>query len=163
MTTVAQPVTRDPQPVASGLDLAKIRADFPILAERIHGKPLVYLDNAATSQKPRVVLDAIANYYDAHERQHSSRRPYAQRARHRGARCRAADGQEVHQRSRHARNHLCARRNRGHQSCRADLRPQARRRRRRSPHHGHGAPLQHRAVADSVRRKRRASEGRANR
>ena len=64
MTTVAQPVTRDPQPVASGLDLAKIRADFPILAERINGRPIVYLDNAATSQKPRVVLDAIANYYE---------------------------------------------------------------------------------------------------
>ena len=38
--------------------------DFPILAERINGKPLVYLDNGATSQKPQVVLDAIANYYD---------------------------------------------------------------------------------------------------
>ena len=70
MTTVAQLVTRDAQPrtVAAGLDLAldvtKIRADFPILAERINGRPLVYLDNAATSQKPRVVLDAIANYYE---------------------------------------------------------------------------------------------------
>src|SRR6202453_246485 len=66
MTTIAQPVTREPQPSASvsGLDLAKIRADFPILSERINGKPLVYLDNAATSQKPRVVLDAIANYYE---------------------------------------------------------------------------------------------------
>ncbi len=66
MTTVVQPVTRDPQPrtAAAGLDLAGIRADFPILAERINGKPLVYLDNAATSQKPRVVLDAIANYYE---------------------------------------------------------------------------------------------------
>ena len=50
--------------IASGLDLAKIRADFPILAELVHGKPLVYLDNAATSQKPRVVLDAIAHYYE---------------------------------------------------------------------------------------------------
>jgi cysteine desulfurase/selenocysteine lyase len=48
---------------ASGFDLAKIRADFPILAERVNGKPLVYLDNAATSQKPQAVLDAIANYY----------------------------------------------------------------------------------------------------
>ena len=66
MTTVAQPVTRDAQPrtAAAGLDLAKIRADFPILAERINGRPLVYLDNAATSQKPRVVLDAITNYYE---------------------------------------------------------------------------------------------------
>ena len=61
MTTVAQPITRE---TIAALDLARIRADFPILAERINGKPLVYLDNAATSQKPRVVLDAIANYYE---------------------------------------------------------------------------------------------------
>ena len=49
---------------APGLDLKKIRADFPILAEKINGKPLVYLDNAATSQKPRAVIDAIAHYYE---------------------------------------------------------------------------------------------------
>ena len=66
MTTVAQLITRDlkPSQAAAGLDIAKIRSDFPILAERINGKPLVYLDNAATSQKPRVVLDAIAKYYE---------------------------------------------------------------------------------------------------
>ena len=67
-STVAPSVVRGPQrgvapTSSSGLDLAKIRADFPILAERINGKPLVYLDNGATSQKPQVVLDAIANYY----------------------------------------------------------------------------------------------------
>lgn len=48
----------------SDSDLAKIRADFPILAERIHGKQLVYLDNAATTQKPRAVIDAITHYYE---------------------------------------------------------------------------------------------------
>ena len=48
----------------SDRDLAKIRADFPILAERIHGKQLVYLDNAATTQKPRAVIDAITHYYE---------------------------------------------------------------------------------------------------
>ena len=68
MTTIAQPVLHDPRLGASrkstsGLDLVKIRSDFPILAERINGKPLIYLDNGATSQKPQVVLDAIANYY----------------------------------------------------------------------------------------------------
>ena len=41
------------------LDLAKIRADFPILAREIHGSPLVYLDSAATSQKPQEVIDAV--------------------------------------------------------------------------------------------------------
>ncbi len=66
MTAVTQPVVHEPLPSQriSELDLAKIRADFPILAERIHGKPLVYLDNAATSQKPRAVIDAIVHYYE---------------------------------------------------------------------------------------------------
>jgi len=45
------------------LDIKKIRADFPILKQQINGKPLVYLDNAATSQKPQVVIDSIVNYY----------------------------------------------------------------------------------------------------
>jgi cysteine desulfurase/selenocysteine lyase len=45
------------------LDVVKVRSDFPALAQNIHGKPLVYLDNAATSQKPRVVIDAISDYY----------------------------------------------------------------------------------------------------
>jgi cysteine desulfurase / selenocysteine lyase len=43
---------------------AQVRSDFPILDERIHDKPLVYLDNAATSQKPIAVLDALRNYYE---------------------------------------------------------------------------------------------------
>jgi len=46
-----------------GFDLKKIRNDFPILHQIINGKPLVYLDNAATSQKPKNVLDAIEKYY----------------------------------------------------------------------------------------------------
>lgn len=45
------------------LDIQKIRADFPILSEKVNGKPLVYFDNGATSQKPQVVIDAIAKYY----------------------------------------------------------------------------------------------------
>jgi cysteine desulfurase/selenocysteine lyase len=44
-------------------DLQRVRADFPILSRTVNGKPLVYLDNAATTQKPTVVLDAIASYY----------------------------------------------------------------------------------------------------
>jgi cysteine desulfurase / selenocysteine lyase len=46
------------------LDLARIREDFPILHQQVHGKPLVYLDNANTSQKPRLVLDALKKYYE---------------------------------------------------------------------------------------------------
>jgi len=45
------------------LDVERVRADFPILGQEIYGKPLVYLDSAATSQKPRAVIDAIAKYY----------------------------------------------------------------------------------------------------
>lgn len=44
-------------------DFTKIRADFPILSQTVNGKPLVYFDNAATSQKPQVVIDAISKYY----------------------------------------------------------------------------------------------------
>lgn len=44
-------------------DVEKIRKDFPILNRKVNGKPLVYFDNAATSQKPQVMIDAIADYY----------------------------------------------------------------------------------------------------
>lgn len=46
-----------------GFDAERVRADFPILREVINGQPLVYLDNAATTQKPEMVIEAIANYY----------------------------------------------------------------------------------------------------
>jgi len=45
------------------LDIQKIRADFPILSQKINGNPLVYFDNGATSQKPQVVIDSIVDYY----------------------------------------------------------------------------------------------------
>ena len=44
-------------------DVQKIRADFPILSRKVNGYPLVYLDNAATSQKPQAVIDSIVHYY----------------------------------------------------------------------------------------------------
>src|SRR5882724_4310436 len=50
--------------VRGPLDVAAIRHDFPILARRVHDKPLVYLDNAATSQKPRQVIQALVDYYE---------------------------------------------------------------------------------------------------
>jgi cysteine desulfurase/selenocysteine lyase len=45
-------------------DWAKLRADFPILDQKVHGKSLIYFDNAATSQKPRAVIQALVNYYE---------------------------------------------------------------------------------------------------
>src|SRR4051812_29721569 len=45
------------------INIKKIRRDFPILSRQINGKPLIYFDSAATAQKPKAVIDAIANYY----------------------------------------------------------------------------------------------------
>ena len=47
----------------TALDVAAVRQDFPILRQRVHGKPLVYLDNAATTQKPQAVIDRLVRYY----------------------------------------------------------------------------------------------------
>jgi cysteine desulfurase/selenocysteine lyase len=54
------------QQVAPVLDVERIRKDFPILERSVHGKPLVYLDSAATSQKPRQVIEALTEYYEHH-------------------------------------------------------------------------------------------------
>ena len=51
---------------AVSFDVERVRADFPILAQEIHGKPLVYLDNAASSHKPRQVIEAVA-HFDSHD------------------------------------------------------------------------------------------------
>ena len=45
------------------IDVERVRGDFPILSREVHGKPLVYLDNAATAQKPQSVIDVIERYY----------------------------------------------------------------------------------------------------
>lgn len=50
--------------VTAGLDVTQIRKDFPILQQQVHGKPLVYFDNGATTQKPQVVIAAEARYYE---------------------------------------------------------------------------------------------------
>ena len=55
--------TELPAATSSRLDPVALRRDFPILEQVIHGHPLVYLDSASTSQKPRVVIDAVADYY----------------------------------------------------------------------------------------------------
>src|SRR5438045_4133039 len=46
------------------IDWESLRADFPILDQKVHGHPLIYFDNAATSQKPRAVIQALVNYYE---------------------------------------------------------------------------------------------------
>ena len=69
MTTVAKRLPRTSRPPdardpGAELDVQKVRHDFPILRQRVRGRTLVYLDNAATSQKPQVVIDAIRQYYE---------------------------------------------------------------------------------------------------
>jgi cysteine desulfurase/selenocysteine lyase len=62
ITDVMQRAARKvPPPV---FDVWRVREDFPILKQRVHGKPLVYLDNAASTQKPQAVLDAVVRYYE---------------------------------------------------------------------------------------------------
>src|SRR5438876_322870 len=56
--------TTVPAPLKQIIDWQKLRADFAILHQKVHGYPLIYFDNAATSQKPQVVLDALRNYYE---------------------------------------------------------------------------------------------------
>ena len=51
-------------PAGAVLDLERVRADFPALHQQVKGKPLVYLDNAATTQKPRAVIDAVSSFYE---------------------------------------------------------------------------------------------------
>lgn len=64
MSVVINRVPRfESQELSGGFDVQKLRSDFPILETKVHGKPLVYLDNAATSQKPQAVIDALTSYY----------------------------------------------------------------------------------------------------
>lgn len=63
MTPVLDAVTKA-DPIDHRLDIHRIRGDFPILTQKVRGKPLVYLDNAATSQKPSVVIDSIRQVYE---------------------------------------------------------------------------------------------------
>src|ERR1043165_8220396 len=53
-----------PAKTATPLDVGKIRADFPVLSQQVHGKPVVYLENAETSQKPRQVIDAMRQVFE---------------------------------------------------------------------------------------------------
>ena len=52
-------------PLADDFDVLTVRRDFPALHQTVHGHPLVYLDNAATTQKPRCVIESLRHYYEA--------------------------------------------------------------------------------------------------
>src|SRR5712692_11270856 len=53
-----------PKERKKAIDWSALRADFPILNQQVHGQPLIYFDNAATTQKPRVVLETLRHYYE---------------------------------------------------------------------------------------------------
>ena len=137
--TISARVASDPAVAPAGrtrrsrrstFDVERVRADFPILSRTVHGKPLVYLDNAATTQKPQVgprrdrrttTRDINANVHrGVHEL--SARATDALRG---GARARP----RVPQRRQIARDRLHAQRHRGHQPRRPELRAAAARRR----------------------------------
>ncbi len=61
--------TLEPARRVAAFDAHRLRGDFPVLAQKVHGRPLVYLDNAASTQKPRAVIDAVSHYY---ERDHAN-------------------------------------------------------------------------------------------
>ena len=97
------------------IDWSALRKDFPILDQQVHGKPLVYFDNAATSQKPRAVIDALVHYYEHDNANvHRGIHELSNRATtgFEAARTRAA--KFINARSRR-RNHLHARHDRRHQ------------------------------------------------
>ncbi len=60
---MTRPAPSRPHDTPARLDPVRLREDFPILAQSVHGHPLIYLDGASTSQKPRAVIDAIARFY----------------------------------------------------------------------------------------------------
>jgi cysteine desulfurase / selenocysteine lyase len=61
----AAPHLAELRPPTGRFDVARVREDFPIFKQKVHGKPLVYFDNGATSQKPQSVIDALSHYYSA--------------------------------------------------------------------------------------------------
>ena len=94
MTPSAATAAKDAR---TSFDVERVRRDFPILAERIHGKPLVYLDSANTSQKPQVGARRDGRLLSPREREHPPRHPFAERTRHRALRRGEGQGRHVHQ------------------------------------------------------------------
>ena len=65
----------------AALDVAAVRSEFPVLAQQVHGKPLCYLDNAASSQRPQCVIDSVSHYYETtHANVHRGVHTLSQRA-----------------------------------------------------------------------------------
>ncbi len=122
----------------------RIRADFPVLTRQVHGKPLVYLDSANTSQKPQAVVRAMDEFY-RERNANVSRRAHAGQRSHRGLRGRARQARGFHQRAgrragAHVGHHV------RHQPGGLQLGHVAAQGRRHDPGDADGAPRQHRAL-----------------
>ena len=65
MTVASRPLAATAASNTPAYDLERVRADFPILARKVHGQRLAFLDSAASAQKPRAVIDAISHCYEA--------------------------------------------------------------------------------------------------
>ena len=96
-------------------DVGRIRQDFPILSMQVYGKPLVYLDNAASAQKPQSVLDRIQQAYHLRIRQRASRAALPRQRRDRGLRGRAREGAGISECAAARRGHLHPQRDRSDQ------------------------------------------------
>ena len=100
---------------AKAIDPQVLRADFPILRTTVHGKPLIYLDSASTSQKPQVVIDAVDEFYREYNANvHRGIYEIGERVDRRLRESARAD-RAVHRRVGRARGHLHAQRHRGDQ------------------------------------------------
>ena len=129
MSIPAIPTSCPPSAPAGGVrlfDVQRVREDFPILRQKVRGKPLVYLDNAATTQKPQAVLDALQHYYAADNANiHRGVHLLSERATA-GLRGGPRQGAGLPRRRRRPRDHLRPRHHRGDQPRRPDLRPKER-------------------------------------
>ena len=131
-------------------DIQAIRQDFPILAREVYGRPLVYLDNAATTQKPKAVIDAIAEEYCS-----------VNANVHRGVHFLSQEATTLHENAREtvrrfinagSTSEIIFTRHYGeHQSCGDGLRASLPESRRRDNHLRNGASLQYCALAIAAR------------
>ena len=138
-----------------GLGWRRSARDFPILKLQVSGKPLVYLDNAASSQMPQQVIDRIVRYQQRRALQHPPRGALPERAGHEGIRGGARQGPAFPECEGIARDHLHPRHHGGHQPGDARLRPPVHRQGRRDHPVRHGTSCEHRPMADAGRREGR--------
>src|SRR5450755_2966314 len=144
------------EPAHPAFDVYSLRGDFPVLAERVHGRPLVWLDNGATTQKPVAVIERL-DHFCRHENSniHRAAHELAARATDCLRRCAGEDG-TFPARPLQRRDRVRARHHRGDQPGRPGMGPRERRPWRRDPDHVARASRQHRSLAAALPGHRRS-------